>query len=70
MGTELLLGVALGFVILGPKRMHTMLAQVMRAKTEFDRARRSITSQLAAEFETAARQKSSGSGPQSPGSDQ
>ena len=69
MGTELLLGVALGFVILGPRRMHTMLAQVMRAKTELDRVRRSIKSQLTAEFETADRQKSSASGPQ-PGSDQ
>jgi Sec-independent protein translocase protein TatA len=53
-GAELLLGIAVGFVVLGPKRMHTLLEHLGRAKTEFDKARRTIDSQLAAEFKVAS----------------
>jgi Sec-independent protein translocase protein TatA len=45
-GTELPLLLALGFVVLGPKRMQTMLGHVARAKTELHKASRGIKSQL------------------------
>jgi len=48
-GTEPPLLVALGFVVLGPKRMHAMLGHVGRAKAEFEKASHGIRSQLAAE---------------------
>ena len=37
-GTELLFIVALGLVVLGPKRLHIVLADVTRAKAESDKA--------------------------------
>ncbi len=46
-GTEMLLFGALGFVVLGPKRMNVILQQIARAKAELDKARREITSQIA-----------------------
>ncbi len=49
MGTELLIGLALAFVALGPNRMHSILGQVNKAKTQFDKASREIKAQLAAE---------------------
>ena len=48
-GTELPLLLALGFIVLGPKRMQTMLGHVARAKTELHKlhkASRGIKSQL------------------------
>ena len=45
-GSEVLLFSALGFVVLGPKRMTVILQHVARVKAEFDKARRDITSQL------------------------
>ena len=44
--SELLLFVGLGYVILGPKRMHAILQHVARAKRDFDKARQEISSQL------------------------
>jgi Sec-independent protein translocase protein TatA len=52
-GTELLFIVALGLVVLGPKRLHIVLGRVARAKAEFDTASRGIKSQLMAELEVA-----------------
>ena len=49
-GTGFPLFVALGFLVLGPKRMHAMLGQLARAKAEFDKASRGIKSQLVAEL--------------------
>ena len=46
--TELPLLLALGFVVLGPKRMQATLRQVARAKTELDKAICGIKSQLLA----------------------
>ena len=46
-GTELLFIVALGLVVLGPKRLHIVLAHVARAKAEFDKASRGVKFQLA-----------------------
>lgn len=53
MGAELLIGVVLGFVILGPRRMHSMLGELGKAKAQFDKARRELKSQLSAELERA-----------------
>jgi Sec-independent protein translocase protein TatA len=50
-GTEILLVLLLGFLLLGPKQMHTLLGNVARAKSLFDEATRSLKSQLRAEFE-------------------
>ena len=46
LGMELPLLLAIGFVVLGPKRMQTMLRHVARAKTELHKASRGIKSQL------------------------
>ena len=45
-GSEMLLFSALGFVVLGPKRMNAILQHIARAKAEFDKRRRDIKSQL------------------------
>ena len=42
---------ALGLVVLGPKRLHTMLGHVARAKAELENATRGLKSQLAAELD-------------------
>ena len=50
-GSEILFVLALGLVLLGPKRLHTMLGHVARAKAELENATRGLKSQLAAEFD-------------------
>ena len=52
-GTEILFVLVLGLLILGPKRLHTMLAHVARAKAELENATRGLKSQLAAELDVA-----------------
>jgi Sec-independent protein translocase protein TatA len=54
-GTELLFVLALGLVLLGPKRLHRLLRHVARAKAEFDKVRRTIKAQLAAEIKDPTR---------------
>lgn len=54
-GTELLFLVALGLVVLGPKRLHAVLGHVARAKAEFEEASRGFKSQLGAELDAAHR---------------
>jgi Sec-independent protein translocase protein TatA len=54
-GTEILFLLMLGLLVLGPKRLHTMLTHVARAKAEFEDASRGFKSQLAAELDTAPR---------------
>jgi Sec-independent protein translocase protein TatA len=49
-GTEMLLIMLLGFVVLGPERLHAMLGHVARAKAELEHAARGIKSQLATEL--------------------
>jgi Sec-independent protein translocase protein TatA len=53
LGTELPLLLALGFVVLGPKRMQAMLGHVARAKTELHKAIDGIKSQLPGEIKGA-----------------
>ncbi len=50
LGTGLPLFVALGFLVLGPKRMHAMLGRLANAKAEFDKASRGLKSQITAEL--------------------
>jgi Sec-independent protein translocase protein TatA len=49
-GGELILLCGLGYVLLGPKRMHAILQHIARAKLEFDKTRRSLESQLTTGF--------------------
>jgi Sec-independent protein translocase protein TatA len=50
-GMEMLFVLMLGLVILGPKRLHTILVHVERAKAELQNAARGLRSQLAAEID-------------------
>jgi len=50
-GTEILFILMLGLLVLGPKRLHTLLGHVARAKAQFEAASRSLKSQLAAELD-------------------
>ncbi len=52
-GAEILFMLALGLLLLGPKRLPTILGHVARAKAQFEKASRSLRSQL--EVELAAR---------------
>lgn len=55
-GAEILFVLVLGLLVLGPKRLHTMLGHVARAKRQFEEASRGFKSQLAAELDAASRQ--------------
>jgi Sec-independent protein translocase protein TatA len=50
MGIELLLGLGLGFLILGPKRMHEMAGYLSRTKAQLAKAGHGLQSQLEAEL--------------------
>ena len=52
-GIEILFLLVLGLLVLGPNRLHTMLAHVARAKAELENAARGLKSQLAAELDAA-----------------
>jgi Sec-independent protein translocase protein TatA len=52
-GMEMLLLLMLGLLILGPKRLHTILVHVSQAKAELQNATRGLRSQLAAELDAA-----------------
>jgi len=51
----------LGLVVLGPKRMHSILGFVGRAKAEFDKASREIKSQVSAELQRIPQDEKSAS---------
>jgi Sec-independent protein translocase protein TatA len=55
-GTEILFMLVLGLLVLGPKRLHTMLGHLARAKAQFEEASRGLKSQLGAELEAAHRE--------------
>jgi Sec-independent protein translocase protein TatA len=50
-GTELLLFCGLGYVVLGPQRMHVIVQHIARAKAEFEKTRQQTKSQLATELD-------------------
>jgi Sec-independent protein translocase protein TatA len=50
-GAEILFILMMALLVLGPKRLHTMLGHVARAKARFEEAGRGFTSQLAAELD-------------------
>ena len=52
-GTEILFVLGLGLLVLGPKRLHTMLGHMARAKAQLEEASRSFKSQLSAELDGA-----------------
>ena len=52
-GMEILFVLMLGLLVLGPKRLQTMLVYVARAKAELENATRGLKSQLAAELDAA-----------------
>jgi len=54
-GTELLLMLLLGFLLLGPKQMHALLRYVGRATALLDEATRSLKSQLTADLEAPSK---------------
>jgi Sec-independent protein translocase protein TatA len=54
-GTEILFMLVLGLLLLGPKRLHTILGHVVRAKAQFQEASRSFKSQLEAELDATGR---------------
>ena len=45
-GTEILFMLMLGLLVLGPKRLHTMLGHAARAKAELENATRALKSQF------------------------
>ena len=51
-GAEILFILLLGLLVLGPKRLHIVLADVARAKARFEEASRGFKSQLTAELGT------------------
>jgi Sec-independent protein translocase protein TatA len=53
-GMEMLFVLVLGILILGPKRLHTILVQVSQAKAELQNATHGLRSQLAAELEASS----------------
>jgi Sec-independent protein translocase protein TatA len=52
-GMEMLFVLLLGLLILGPKRLHTILVHVAQAKAELQNATRGLRSQLAVELDAA-----------------
>ena len=52
-GTEIIFILLLALLVLGPKRLHTTLAQIARARAQFENATHSFKSQLAAELAEA-----------------
>lgn len=57
-GAEILFILLVGLLVLGPRRLHTVLADAARAKARFEAASRGFKSQLEVELEA---------GPQGPG---
>ena len=51
LGTEILFILVLGLLILGPRRLHTLIGHVARAKAQFEEASRGLKSQVEAELD-------------------
>lgn len=56
-GMEILFVLVLGLLVLGPKRLHTILGHVAQAKAELENAARGLKSQLAAELDATHQEK-------------
>ena len=52
-GSEIIFVLVLGLLLLGPKRMHTMLGHLARAKAQFQQATLGLKSQLSSDLELA-----------------
>lgn len=50
-GSELVMMAGLGFVVLGPKRMQSLLGQVARVRSEVEKASRGLKAQLSEELQ-------------------
>jgi Sec-independent protein translocase protein TatA len=50
-GTEIFFFVALGVIVLGPKRLHTMIGHVARARARFEETTEALKSQLREELD-------------------
>jgi len=50
-GTELFFFVALGVIVLGPKRLHTMIGHMARARARFEETTEAFKSQLGEELD-------------------
>ena len=50
-GTEALFMIILGLLMLGPKRLHTVLQHLAQMRADFEKASRGVKSQLASELE-------------------
>ena len=50
-GTEIFFFMALGIIVLGPKRLQTLIGHVARAKARFEETTQTLKSQLAEEFD-------------------
>ena len=59
-GTEVVFVLMLALMVLGPKRLHTMLAHVARAKAQFEEASRGFKSHLVAELDAASPESTTG----------
>lgn len=53
LGTEILIILLLGLLVLGPKQLHKLLGHVARARAQFEEASRGFKSQIAAELDAA-----------------
>ena len=52
-GTEILFVLVLGLLVLGPKRLHTILGDLARAKAQLEEVSRGFKSRLGAELGAA-----------------
>ena len=57
LGTEILFILVLGLLILGPRRLHTLVGHVARAKAQFEEASRGLKTQLEAELDATHRER-------------
>lgn len=56
-GTEILFILVFGLLILGPRRLHTLIGRVARAKTQFEEASRGLKSQFEAELDVTHQER-------------
>ena len=61
-GTELLLFCGLGYVVLGPKRMHIIVQHIARAKAEFEKTQRTLSAELTTHLDAAPQEHDGQSG--------